>query len=227
MVEHRNPQPASSPYHRRAITPRMHGGRLATVAVGATFAFAFWTVACHVCVIFHLSFVDLSRIGPFALAVGLACGILVSRFRRYPVEPRAQEAAIAQPVSWISIEVAAALVLAYWLGAGYSVFWIGCVVLLVVGLAKSAGSYALQFPISSSRGQQVLLLCMVVVAPLLTYIAHRPDIDDAVYVGTAADAVAHPQVPVLSHDVIYGDGKLPLMLPSYAVELYELLIGLL
>ncbi|MGH9515044.1 MAG: DUF6077 domain-containing protein [Terriglobales bacterium] len=78
---------------------------------------------------------------------------------------------------------------------------------------------------SFTRLDKTILLILMLVAPVVTYVAHRPIIDDAIYVGTAADAVAHPDLPVLSHDVAYGDQKLPLMLPSYAVESYELLIG--
>jgi hypothetical protein len=80
-------------------------------------------------------------------------------------------------------------------------------------------------PTLVTRSDLIALMLMAIIAAALTYAAHRPDSDDAVYIGSAADAVAHPELPVFSRDFLYGGHALPLMLPSYALESYPLLAG--
>jgi hypothetical protein len=115
------------------------------------------------------------------------------------------------------------------LGLGYSAFWIASVLLLcsAVFRARAISNECSEEAPAPANRQTIILLSLMFICPLITYLAHRPDVDDAVYVGTAADAVSHPDLPVLSHDVLYGDQKLPLMLPSYSAESYELFIGML
>lgn len=200
------------------------------VIVCSVFAFAFWTIACHVCVAFGLSFQALVRIGPTALLSGIAAGIFAARNTRkhsnshLPIS--SNEA--ARP-GWIWISIAIALIISRALGVGYSAFWIAVVLVLSVALIKETKA-SLGFsekPGAIDFKHKTILLALVIAAPAVTYLSHRPNIDDAVYVGTAADAVAHPELPVLSHDVLYGNQKFPLMLPTYAVESYELFVGFL
>ncbi|HEX6804884.1 MAG TPA: DUF6077 domain-containing protein [Terriglobales bacterium] len=203
-------------------------GNLPPAVVLATlcpaFAFAFWTLWCHVCVLWRLSFRTLADIGPAALAAGCACGVLVFRAGRTVRDSESIIFGVSRRPAWICLAVAAGIVVARQLGMGYPVFWIACVLLLSCALTREPGGA----PISQAHptgGNTKILVALMLVAPVLTYVAHRPDIDDAVYVGTAADALAHPDLPVLSHDVLYGNQKFPLMLPSYSVETYELLIA--
>lgn len=200
------------------------------IVFSPTLAFACWTVACHVCVIRHSSFETLARIGPFALLCGAVAGIFFARAERPAESDNAGNPPTAQkPCQGVLLIVGVAIIGSFVLGIGYSAFWISAAGLLTYAAVTQwnadlgFGEPAAALSIS---GKYVLLL-LVILAPLVTYLAHRPDVDDAVYVGTAADAVAHPELPVLSHDVLYGDQKLPLMLASYAVESYELLIALL
>jgi len=166
--------------------------------------------------------------GPFVLAAGVVCGAFAAS--KVPVHSVLQAAVSfpCSPMRWKWIAFAASVVVAYALGMGYSAFWILCVLLLSSALFTV--SQADRFPNESSapllRRHKSILLFLILIAPAIAYLAHKPKIDDAVYVGTAADAVAHPDLPVLSHDVLYGGQQFPLMLPSYAVESYELLIAL-
>jgi Family of unknown function (DUF6077) len=192
------------------------------------FAFAFWTLATHVSVIFHLSFRTLAIFGPFALGTGLLCGAYVVEKLRHVSIPQPEAPLLrSSPVRWNYVAVAAALVIAHALGMGYSAFWIFSVLLFSLALVTDAKAdpSADEKPAPLLAQHKAILLSLIVIAPAITYVAHKPKIDDAVYIGTAADAVAHPEMPVLSHDVLYGDQRLPLMLPSYAVESYELLIA--
>lgn len=202
----------------------------AVLAIGCPmFAFAFWTLATHFSVVFHLSFRTLALLGPFALVSGLACGAYVARKASPHAFPQAEGSLPRfNTVRWKWMAVAAALVVAHALGMGYSAFWILSVILLSSALVTdtNADQFPSEPPAPLLVRHKAILLFLILVAPAVTYLAHKPKIDDAVYVGTAADAVAHPELPVLSHDVLYGDQTFPLMLPSYAVESYELLIGL-
>lgn len=203
---------------------------LTLLIVTVTFGFAFWTIACHICVLGQVPFRVLAVIGPFVFATGLFCGVLYSRVaRRLPTLERTTQQDEPVRPAWIAVIIAAVLVVLYRLGLGYSAFWIGCLLLLLWGVFSQSGSRSgfWQEPVIASRPERAALFFVILTAPILTYVAHRPDVDDAAYVGTAADAVANPELPVLSHDAIYGDQKLPVMLPSYAVEAYELFIAML
>jgi hypothetical protein len=193
-----------------------------------TCAFAFWTVATHFAVAAHLSFEWLMRIGPFALLAGIACGMFAARTSNVDANP--QVAASPQPhTSWKCLAFATALVLLLALGVGYSAFWIGSVLLLISAMARIGRrrEFPRVSPAPLTPRRALALIVLALTSAAVTYVAHRPNVDDAIYVGTATDAIAHPGLPVLSHDVLYGVRNLAPMLPSYAVESYELLIAFL
>jgi hypothetical protein len=181
-------------------------------------------------VISRFSFRTLALIGPFAIAAGIGGGVLSVRTLRSDKSRSLQTSpASYQKLSWIWIAIAAALVIARAVGLGYPEFWIASVLLLLAAFfnARTASGASSEQASPPTNRQVIVLLSLVFICSLITYLAHRPDVDDAVYVGTAADAVSHPDLPVLSHDVLYGNQNLPLMLPSYVVESYELFIGML
>src|SRR5947207_9644286 len=195
-----------------------------------TLAFACWTVACHLWVMWHLSFQTLCRVGPLALLCGAVAGIFFARTELPPESNNAGNPSTApKPRQGVLLIVGVAVIGSLALDIGYSAFWISAVGLLTYA-AVTQWNADLVFgepPSALSISGKYVLILLVILAPIVTYLAHRPDVDDAVYVGTAADAVAHPELAVLSHDALYGDQKFPLMLPSYAVESYELLIALM
>lgn len=191
-------------------------------------AFAFWTIACHVCVILRLPFDALAKIGPMALGTGLALGIYAARLGHLPgPEADGMESPRQVPWKWMIVPVLA--VAARGFGISYQAFWIICVLFLVWVLFSSHVHGEDPQRQQPGVGRQLsakdlsILLVLALASGGLTLCAHRPDADDATYVGLAADAVAHPDLPVLSHDVLYGDDRLPLILPTYAVDSYELL----
>jgi hypothetical protein len=197
-----------------------------TVVVACpTFAFAFWTILSHIAVAAHLSFQALARIGPFALMAGVVCGIFAARDLKSHVDSQAEVSCLRPAWTWVTI--AAVIVALRALGVGYQVFWIASVLLLVSGMVRLGRGYAFadREPAAFTLRRIIVLLLLALASAAITYVVHRPNVDDAIYVGTAADAVAHPELPLLSHDVLYGVRNLPLMLPSYAVEAYEPLIA--
>ena len=131
------------------------------------------------------------------------------------------------PGDWKWVAGAAVLVLVRAFGVGYVLFWLMSLAMLFAAVARSRGGrdLASEAPARFTPVQALALVLLAITVAALAYATHRPDPDDAVYVGTTADAVAHPELPVLSHDVLYGGDNLPLMLPSYAVESYQLLVA--
>lgn len=196
--------------------------------------FAAWTLACHVCVIFHVSFAVLARIGPAAMGIGLLLGVCAARFGSMLGPKQSNDTpSTTDRISWIWILPPILLVAARAAGLGYQAFWILCVVFLAWLLLSSRSPTEQTEQLHTSSNEQVspaalgILVLFAVLSASLTFIAHRPDADDATYVGIASDAVAHPEVAVLSHDVLYGDDRLPLILPTYSVDSYELLAAVL
>jgi hypothetical protein len=64
-------------------------------------------------------------------------------------------------------------------------------------------------------------------AIFVTLFANRPDPDDAFYMSIPATLLRFPHAPVLLHDTMYRMGHLPLLLPIYRVDSYEVLVGTL
>jgi hypothetical protein len=194
---------------------------------GATFVFGLWTIATHIAVIAHFSFRTLAWIGPFLLLAGIACG-LAAGFSGTP-EPELRTRILPQRPRWTWLAFPAALVLLRALGIGYSAFWIGSFLFLVCTAIKLRRGFELPTEEGAhfSPRHVLIMAVMALACAGVTYVCHRPDVDDAVYAGTAADAFAHPELPVLSHDVLYGGRELPPMLPSYKVESFELFIAFL
>jgi len=191
--------------------------------------FAAWTLACHICVIFHVSFAALARIGPAAMGIGLVLGVCAARLGSMLGPKQRNDTPSIDRITWKWMVAPILLVAARAAGLGYQAFWILCVLFLGSLLIRSRGTPEQTGQQHSSLIEQVspvtlgILVFFAVLSASLTFIAHRPDADDATYVGIASDAVAHPDLAVLSHDVLYGNDRLPLILPTYSVDSYELL----
>ena len=197
---------------------------LSTVTDCFTLVFAFWTLATNTAVVAHLSFQTLSRIGPFVVVAAVICCLLIAR---PPAHFEQRNPAQAQLSNWKWLVAAIAIIALRPLG--YPLFWVAAFFFLVVSAAKLREGHvpSEKVPTSFSRSTAIVLISLALVSAALVYVAHRPDSDDANFVGFAADAIAHPELPALSHDVLYGGHELPLILPTYAVDSYELFSALL
>jgi hypothetical protein len=195
---------------------------LSTVTGSFTLIFAFWTLAANTAVVAHLSFQTLSRIGPLAVVAGVIGGVFIAKA---PIRPELQ-VRVFQRANWKWVATAVAIVALR--GLSYPVFWGAAFLFSLVSAAKlREDSLPYRKASISSRSTAIALMFLALASAALVYVAHRPDPDDANFVGIAADAVAHPQRPVLSHDALYGGDNLPLILPTYSVDSYELLVALL
>src|SRR5581483_2294635 len=83
---------------------------LTLLIVTVTFGFAFWTIACHICVLGQVPFQVLAVIGPFMFATGLFYRILYSRVtRRLPTLERTTQQDEPVRPAWITIIIATIL----------------------------------------------------------------------------------------------------------------------
>jgi hypothetical protein len=211
--------PSSTDSDRPEPAPRFD---LSTVTGCFTLIFAFWTLAANTAVVAHLSFQTLSRIAPLAVVAGVICGVFIAKAHIRPE----RQVRVFQRANWKWVASAVAIVALR--GLSYPIFWAAACLFSLVSAAKlREDSSPYRKASISSRSTAIALMFLALASAALVYVAHRSDPDDANFVGIAADAVAHPQLPVLSHDALYGGDNLPLILPTYSVDSYELFVALL
>lgn len=124
----------------------------------------------------------------------------------------------AMLVASLAITAAAALGLrtlhVWWLVAGY--------LLVVVG--TSWNRPALPVPAASRpRMREGALGWLALAGGLVPLFAHKPGLDDALYVNFAASALDAPLAPLLKYDTLHGVPDLLILLPTYRINSYELL----
>jgi len=195
-------------------------------------SFGLWTLACNVAVAFGLTFRTLSRFSAIPVVFGILVGMLLAKHagrqearRRVSAESDEGSAYLPGPYLIFALMILAVLEIY----KQYSVFWLLCVVFLaavVFAMRKELRATNPSPPPMSGHGIIVLTL-FAAVSVAITFLAHRPDADDSLYVAIAADALAHPDLPVLSHDPMYGIGRFALLMPTSKVSSVELFTALL
>lgn len=205
---------------------------------GFVLSFAVWTVYCHIFTVAHASFDDLMQWLPLEVLVTLA--VLAIWFRHGHVGPiqsgddntgYGNENAVGRTLSRYRIAVllsGAAWVGLLFAGVPYAVFWCGTLIGLgaawcVCCMSGVTGRAKAPF---RERDSGVVLL-VAIAAVVVTLVANRPDPDDAFYMSIPATLLRFPHAPVLLHDTMYRIGDLPLLLPVYRVDSYEVLVGAL
>jgi len=123
---------------------------------------------------------------------------------------------------------AAALGGAVWIaaiaGAPWMIVWaLSAAVVTAAVLPVVLLTPAERAPGRSRRRLGIWLLA--VACALLTLVAHRPDIDDSLYVCLAQGAADHPSEALLANDHMHGIDGLRLLLPTYRAHSIELLAG--
>ncbi|HEY7211570.1 MAG TPA: DUF6077 domain-containing protein, partial [Bryobacteraceae bacterium] len=112
--------------------------------------------------------------------------------------------------------------------SAYVLFWILCILFLIAwNVFGEPDQRVNDAGARHSKWATKPLVVLAVLSAGLTFIAHRPDADDAFFVGVISDSVAHPDSPVLQHDSLYGGHQFPLILPTYKVDSLELFTGML
>lgn len=195
-------------------------------------AFAVWTLCCHAVVAAGGS---LQHVLALFGAIGLvaAAVVLPAARRRRPAAPTGAPPAPPPGRPWRGVRAAGlALGLAGVLGFALhenalALWWCG-----VGSLALGAGAFLLAEPArveapAASRRLELGLFGLGLLLAAITFLIHRPDIDDAFYVNLAVAAADAPTAPLLVGDTLHGIPNLSLHLPVYRLHSYELLNGAL
>ena len=189
--------------------------------------FGFWTLLCNAAYVFSLKFRTLSSLSPIALIAGILCGLSFAKgAANQESEQPATEVKAPSPARVSAFMGAAVLIMGIraFYPNGYAAFWILSILFLIAVLVELRhGWQATDFvapPVT--RPALITLLALAGISAAITFVAHRDDWDDSLYVGIVADAVAHPDRPVLRHDPLYGTGQLGLLMPTYSTDSFEL-----
>lgn len=202
----------------------------------ACWAFAAWTLLCNVAVLLGGSLTQVMW-SAGALAVVSAVGLVRARRRlasapvggqalemederaAAPVEPRVDARRVA-------LVVAPLVILAAFAATGsLRVLWWLLVAYLGCALVLHGREAAPTLPAASGRGLERALWALALVGVFVTLVSHRVGYDDTFYANLAANAADHPERPLLSEDTLHGIPGLPLYLPVYRVQSFELLVG--
>jgi len=190
--------------------------------------FALWTVSCHAIVAAGRALIALLVL----FAVVLAAALWLRR--RWVGTPSVPETiGVAAPVGpplWrlriagLVFGVAAAL----WFAVRPDVVRLWWMAVISLGVAAVVvyrmNGTRLVLP-QHDRSSEGLLWLLAAAAVVVTLISHRPDTDDAFYIDVAVATADIPQLALLSVDTMHGIPDLPIHLPVYRVDSYELLNG--
>jgi len=196
--------------------------------------FGLWTLLCHSCVFLRLPFQTLCLLAPWIFLAAAALSFLLLRdgTKQIPLGAKldpGNAGGVSGKRTQGIWQAACAIPIVLFLGSSYDVFWglsLGFLAVSVIRLRPWVPAQITE-PAPVTRRTGLILCSLAVTSMTLVFIAHRPDADDAFYVAVAADAVSHPELPVLAKDPMYGDHRLPLLLPVYAFSSIELLNGYL
>jgi hypothetical protein len=186
-----------------------------------------WTLATHLAVAIHLSLSNLIVIAPFTIAVATAIYVCASRMSKSnsrlasTQESSADNFPRKKPM-WLFLAISIPLLaLAY----SWVAFWLFATIVLCVQWYSNRDFVASSSlsPPKLTRGQIVVTFAIAICAILWTLSISRSDLDDAMYVATAAYANAHPHAAVLQTDPMFGESNWPLIFPSYRFATYEVL----
>jgi len=198
-------------------------------------AFALWTVCAHVVVAARGGLTALVVL--YAVALTGAAMAWKLTWRRPTPHPPGLGVPLgpSRPLRWndallsIAVVTASLVIMASFARRPDAVrLWWSALLLLgvfaAIILRRDAPDVS---PPQSSRGLEGLLWLIAVACVVVTLVAHRPDADDAFYVNIAVTAVEAPGRPLLSGDTLVGIEGLPIYLPVYRVDSYELWNGAL
>lgn len=204
----------------------------------ACWAFAAWTLLCNIAVLLGGS---LTRVmwSAGALAVASAAGLvgMRRRFASGPVgghAPIVEEDRAAAPAAprldarRVASVVAPLAILAAFAATGsLLVLWWLLIAYLGFALVLHGREAAPPLPPASGRRLERALCALALLGVVATLVSHRVGYDDTFYVNLAVNAADHPERPLLGEDTLHGIPGLPLYLPVYRVQSFELLVGAL
>lgn len=200
-------------------------------------SYAVWTIYVQMVTTAQFSFAVLMRWSPLVVMVALVATVTFLRGRTLvddAGEPADKPAPIGRDIvkgpevlgrTFMVPLLAVVWVALLFSGVPYVVFWCGCVVALAAKWISSRDERDRRKRARITVAEKFAVAALAVIATCVTLFASRPDLDDAFYMSIPATILRFPQEPILLHDTMYRTGNLPLLMPVYRLDTYEILIG--
>jgi hypothetical protein len=199
--------------------------------------FAAWTLLCNSVVFLRGSLFDLL----LAVCASLAAYALwlVARRRKRRDEPRTSrnvrethddtpsESEALRRSLLLALFLAAVALTAFRVTGSVVTLWAGSTACLIAGLLvwsprceRSAGKIA-------APGSELALWVLSGLSMATALIAHRPNLDDSLYLSLSAGVADFPRAAMLASDSLHGIPALPILLPTYRAQSIDVLLGAL
>ena len=196
---------------------------------------ALWTVSSHIAVavggsLFSVIWVFAALVAGGAVLAWIfrSSTLLAKRTHRLADAPPARLSNNGDPLL-LSVVVSTAAVVGFFVSFGSEnplLLWWWIAVILSFGVwwvISKPGLASPQKP--TTRNGSLALLGVSLACIGLALGMHRWDADDVFYVGLATSVADSPHAAILAHDFMHGIKNLPLHLPLYRVQSWEVLMG--
>jgi len=192
-----------------------------------------WTLLANGTVFFGGSLDALLTMAAIALIAGIGFARhLRSREASTAEFPEPAIAAESDAPRWLRLAVAAS---AGGLAAAFAVtrdlppIWLGAVATVAATAVwqwtREGGTPPMGAPSPASAGDSARLWALAVAGAAIPLFLHRPDLDDAFYLGVAVAAADHPGAALLASDPLHGIPGAPFVPSFYKLHSIELLVA--
>lgn len=192
-----------------------------------------WTVSCHIVVTAGGSLKAVMIVFSIACAVGVGITKVLDRTYRRSETQRFDTpiAAVMNPPEspylrvGVLLTVCVSVILTVEENRPLLLWW-SLAAILGFGAAWVTVKAQPAHPrIRTSQLQVLGLMALGLLCAGATLTMHRWDADDVFYVSLATSAADHPEMAILTHDVMHGIPDLPLHMELYRVHSWEMLMG--
>jgi hypothetical protein len=198
--------------------------------------FGSWTLYCHLIVFFGYSFTTLFHFCFFSLILALlSFDILLCVSNKF-IGPTFLASKGNNTLHKSNIPFTTKIMLAFFVALSYKwidnylIFWsISIIYFIFIIFDRPSNNHieikSCEVPLLKKTKIGILLLICFSIS--ITLFSHRPDTDDAHYLGFTISALDFPERPLMSFDSMFGEENLPLFSEHYRVNTYELLVAVL
>jgi Family of unknown function (DUF6077) len=200
--------------------------------------FAAWTLICNSVVFLHGNLFDLL----LAVCASLAAYVLwlvASRRKRDGESGRSEKVWKAHQETpsesgplrrslLLALLLAAVTLAAFRVSGSVVTLWAGSTACLIAGLLLGwPPHWGRPAETIAAPHSEVLLWVLSGLSMATALIAHRPDLDDSLYLSLSASVADFPRAAILASDSLHGIPASPILLPTYRGQSIDVLLGTL
>jgi hypothetical protein len=203
---------------------------------GFVVLFGSWVLYCHLLVFMGCSFTTLLKFSFFVLILALLSFDILLCVCNKNIVANFLVFKNCKTLHKNKISFAVKIILAFFVALSYKwidnylIFW-SISISFVVCIIYSRPPYEhieIKFKeVTISKNTKIGILLLICFAIFITLCSHRPDADDAHYLGFTISALDFPERPLMSFDSMFGEENLPVFSEHYRVHTYELLVAVL